>query len=97
KDLRQHGAAGQVEELAFKGVEDPAERGDEQNQPLIAGDAGIPFGGGSHEQRGAEGWAGAMARRVDRTRDNEDQTAFFRRNEPFVLAEAAPAAIGRAA
>ena len=42
EDVREKGVVGDDVDLAFKGVEDPAGGGDGEDEPLVAGDAGIP-------------------------------------------------------
>ena len=45
QEIWQHVRPRDVVELAFKGVKDPAERGNNQDEPLITGNAVIPFFG----------------------------------------------------
>src|SRR5690606_33128052 len=42
EQIREHLVAGDVEDLPFEGVEDPAGRGNDQDEPLVARDVPAP-------------------------------------------------------
>src|SRR5207248_3234255 len=55
EQVAQHVLAREVEELAFEGVEDPTGGGNDEDEPLIASDAGVPGAGvGVRRGRGDE-------------------------------------------